>query len=168
MCHFGAEDCRGVITMSSSNNDALSHTWRAIMEDHQDLVYKLKGCPIPGVSMGITELPSRDVYNLKTHGDKLEYENISLEFIIDEDWSNYINLFEWLKASASTKEMDTRDFTVQLLNNVNKLFKEFLFEDCFPVNLSTVDMTVVDNESVLSSTIELAYLRWDFLTNIKY
>ena len=51
---------------------------------------------LPGISLGISQQPT-PFKNIPIMGDKLEYENLTLTFIVDEYLENYVSLHNWMK-----------------------------------------------------------------------
>ena len=50
---------------------------------------------LPGITLGIIQQPT-PFKNIPITGDKLEYENLTLTFIVDEYLENYISLHNWM------------------------------------------------------------------------
>ena len=58
---------------------------------------------LPGVTLGVIQQPT-PFKNIPIMGDKIEYENLSLNFIVDEYLENYISLHNWLTGAGFPKE----------------------------------------------------------------
>jgi len=52
-------------------------------------------CNLPGLSMGNTEI-ANPFKNIPIMGDKIEYEDLSLTFLVDEYLENYLELHKWI------------------------------------------------------------------------
>ena len=52
-------------------------------------------CNLPGLSMGNTEI-ANPFKNIPVMGDKIEYEDLNLTFLVDEYLENYISLHKWM------------------------------------------------------------------------
>jgi hypothetical protein len=50
---------------------------------------------VPGISV-TTAILNTPFKNIPTMGDKLEYENLSISFIVDEYLENYLSLHNWI------------------------------------------------------------------------
>tara|TARA_A100001011_G_C14310287_1_gene845235 strand:- start:3571 stop:4161 length:591 start_codon:yes stop_codon:yes gene_type:complete len=50
---------------------------------------------LPGITLGVIQQPT-PFKNIPITGDKLEYENLTLTFIVDEYLENYISLHNWM------------------------------------------------------------------------
>ena len=51
---------------------------------------------IPGINLGFAEQPTY-LKNIPVAGDKLTYEDFSLNFFVDENLENYMQVHNWLK-----------------------------------------------------------------------
>ena len=60
---------------------------------------------LPGISAGVATFatPLKDI---PTMGDKLEYENLSISFIVDEYLENYISLHNWMVGIGFPKDRE--------------------------------------------------------------
>ena len=91
---------------------------------------------------------------------------MSIDFIVDEDLRNYMELHNWMRALSTPGEYEDRynwnqensvrgtgndprfsDATLQVLNNNNLANFDVVFKSVFPINLSSLpfDVTGSDN-----------------------
>ena len=111
---------------------------------------------LPTVVLGETNEPS-PFMNLPLEGDTLTYEALSLSFIVDEDLTNYIEVYNWLTALgfpreysqfAALKESESAskllskysDLTVILHTNKSNPNYKIVFTDCFPTSLGSIQL----------------------------
>jgi|TARA_B100000900_G_C20481052_1_gene675471 hypothetical protein len=124
---------------------------------------------IPDMTLGVTEQPTY-LKNIPVPGDKIEFGDLNLRFLVDEDLGNYmeiqkwirglgfpdsLNEFELLEAQAEvfgryTNDQDNiySDGTLSILSsNLVPKFQIF-FRNLFPYTLSTMtfDATQTDQE----------------------
>ena len=109
---------------------------------------------LPTVVLGETNEPS-PFMNLPLEGDTLTYEALSLSFIVDEDLTNYTEVYNWLTALgfpreygqfAALKEPSAAsrllskysDLTIVLHTNKSNPNYRIRFTDCFPTSLSSI------------------------------
>jgi len=109
---------------------------------------------LPTVVLGETNEPS-PFMNLPLEGDTLTYEALSLSFIVDEDLTNYTEVYNWLTAlgfpreysqfaalkepSAASKLLSKySDLTIILHTNKSNPNYRIRFTDCFPTSLSSI------------------------------
>ncbi len=122
---------------------------------------------IPDLTLGKVDIPTRGMVPIPVEGNMV-YGNLNLEFIVDEDLRNYMEIHNWIRALGTPQDMKERadwyktwerdwgdrregrfsDATLQVLNNNNIVNFDVLFKNLFPVSLSTVpfDVTGSDNE----------------------
>ena len=78
--------------------------------------YFATGVNIPSVSVGETLQPTRLGANVKLPGDKIQFGEITITFIVDENMENWTELYNWMEGiTAST---DTEKY--RLLVGANK------------------------------------------------
>ena len=109
---------------------------------------------LPSVTLGETNEPS-PFMNLPLEGDTLTYEALSISFIVDEDLTNYTEVYNWLTAlgfpreysqfsalqEASTiSESASKYSDMSILLHTNKANPNYQikFTDVFPTSLSAV------------------------------
>ena len=109
---------------------------------------------LPSVVLGETNHPT-PFMNLPVEGDTLTFESLTLSFIVDEDLTNYTEVYTWLTALgfprefsqfASLKEPEQAsrllskysDLTIVLHTNKSNPNYRIRFTDCFPTSLSSI------------------------------
>lgn len=138
---------------------------------------------IPGLSM--ESIIRWNVFNKTHYGPtKLEYSNFTLEFLVDEELKNYLELENWLRGIAAPEEFkehseflsDNRlvaprgvlppatiysDARLLISSNSNTPNHEIVFQDLFPVSLSGLTFTV-GNDTINHSkaTAEFVYRQY--------
>ena len=123
---------------------------------------------IPDISLGVAQQPNY-LRDIPTPGDKMDFGDLSLRFLVDEDLKNYMEIHNWIRAlgtpsdfterkewnesnrsDSRSKERNTKwsDATLQVLNNNNLVNFDVVFQSVFPVSLSTLpfDVTGTDND----------------------
>ena len=109
---------------------------------------------LPSVTLGETNEPS-PFMNLPLEGDTLTYEALSLSFIVDEDLTNYTEVYNWLTALGFPREYSQfaalkepsvaskllskySDLTIVLHTNKSNPNYRIRFTECFPTSLSSI------------------------------
>lgn len=110
---------------------------------------------IPSLALGITNYASF-FSDLPIEGDKINFEQLSISFIINEDFSNYLEVFNWITAIgfpdnfdqfslkdslAQSSGTDTLRSDMNIIVNTNKSNPNYniLFKDAFPTSLGNID-----------------------------
>lgn len=119
---------------------------------------------LPGVTINPVE-QSTPFKNIYLTGDKLLYDQFTVEFRINENMDNYMEIYNWMVGLAFPESFDQfanlndsqdglySDASLLVMNsgrNPNILYK---LKDIFPINLSNVDFdtTVGDIDYVPAS-----------------
>ena len=122
---------------------------------------------IPDMSLSIAEQPTY-LRNIPLPGDKIEFGDLSLRFMVDEDLTNYMEIQNWIrglgypesisqyseledkayiKQTFGNKRQDVySDGTLQILSNNLVPKFQVLFDDLFPYSLSTVTFDATDTD----------------------
>jgi hypothetical protein len=117
---------------------------------------------LPNISLGVASQETPFV-KLKTPGDKLTFGDLRIVYLVQEDMSNYVELFNWMiglgfpESRDQFADLEKEDFnprvplakqfpssvsrgqysdaTLFINNSDNVPVMEVRFEDCFPVDL---------------------------------
>ena len=60
---------------------------------------------IPSMDLGIAEQPTY-LRNIPTPGDKIQFGDLTLRFLVDEDLVNYMELQRWIRGLGYPESMD--------------------------------------------------------------
>jgi len=111
----------------------------------------IQGANLPGINTGYTTQPS-PFKNIYRHGDKLEYDELILTCIVDEQMQSYIETWNWLESLAKPRSFDQykaikesedglySDATLTILNSSKNANIEIQFEDLFPTAVSGIEL----------------------------
>ena len=127
---------------------------------------------IPDLSLGIAEQPTY-LKNIPVPGDKIQFGDLNLRFLVDEDLGNFMEIQNWIRGLGFPEtliefdELEERDpmfrgggfgqftksgdkiysdGTLQILSS--NLIPKFqvVFNDLFPYNLSTMSFDATDTD----------------------
>ena len=122
---------------------------------------------IPDMTLGIAEQPTY-LRDIPTPGDKIEFGDLNLRFLVDEDLTNYMEIQNWIRglgypqSISEYQDLEKKayipqgfgkkradiysDGTLQILSN--NLVPKFrvIFNDLFPYSLSTVTFDATDTD----------------------
>ena len=123
---------------------------------------------IPSLSMGNATQPTY-LKDIPIPGDKVEYGDFSLRFIVDENLENYMQIHKWIRGlgypeslkeifdfqendpkGAPRREINGLDIfsdgTLQVLNSSYNAQFNVVFKDMFPVDLTSLDFDATNND----------------------
>jgi len=121
---------------------------------------------LPTISMSETQFPTR-VHDIVVPSTKVIYDPINIEFVIDEQFDNYKEAFDWIQELRVYRGSDIRDLTsdatLQILSNNKQPLKRIRFEGMFPTILSEVLFTTQDSGGEAQTcNLTLAYTQFLF------
>ena len=122
---------------------------------------------IPSMDLGIAEQPSY-LRNIPIPGDKIQFGDLTLRFLVDEDLVNYMELQKWIRGLgfpdslkdfadlekeavikprfANRGDNIYSDGTLQILSSNLVAKFNVNFKDLFPVSLSTITFDATDTD----------------------
>jgi len=112
---------------------------------------------IPGVNIQQVEHPS-PIHRLYEYGDRLNYNELDLSFIVDEDMNNFLEMLTWMEGIGSPSSTDqfknleeSKDgirSDISLVINTSSKNANFrvTFYDCFPTSLSPISLDVTSSD----------------------
>jgi len=128
-----------------------------------DVTYYSYSVNLPGITLGEAIQPT-PLFDRKVPGDKLTFDPLILNFLVQENLANYIQIFNWLvglghpeslqqskawahrNPSNSIRQNRYSDAQLIILSNKSNPILKVTFQDCFPTSLSplTYDASISD------------------------
>jgi hypothetical protein len=114
---------------------------------------------IPGLSTGAPQQLS-PLHNIYKTPDRIEYAELDLSFIVDENMSNYKEILDWLEGMGTPESSDQRlnlenskygsvsDISIIIENSSRNSHIKFTFTECFPIALGAVQLDVTGSDIV--------------------
>ncbi len=151
--------------------------FKFVLQDVKHVEFFCYRVNVPGMSMSYQSIPT-PTNQMFVGGKKLHYEDLTLSFRVNEDLTNYKEIFNWLvgivgpqdteqfktfndgKLLAAPKYNIFRDATLFSLTNSSNPNIQINFKDLFPFSLSGLDM---DNASTDTVTATVGF-RYDYYT----
>lgn len=134
---------------------------------------------VPAIDLGVANY-SNYLKDIPVPGDKLQFGDFTLRFLVDENLENYMEIQNWMRGLGfpenlqeiydlqkegneklfSTRESKTMniysDGTLLALNSTNNTIFKVVFNDMFPVSLSELQFDATDT-SVEYFTAEVLF-----------
>jgi hypothetical protein len=136
---------------------------------------------IPEISLG-GAVQSNYLKQLTHPGDRLEYGELPIQFLVDEDMLNYTLIHNWMTGLGfpesmqqfrdwTTDESGQRDgnlqysdATLKILNSNYNTIAQIKFWDLYPTSLSTLEFTATDTDiNYLTANVTFSYLYYQIL-----
>jgi len=105
---------------------------------------------LPGISISAIDVPT-PLKTIAIAGDEVAFEELSIKFIVDENMKNWLAIYDWIvglgfptkegqekyKKLSENSELTTDATLTVLTGNMNPQIN-FIFQECFPLNLSSI------------------------------
>lgn len=137
---------------------------------------------VPGLELGVAQ-QNTYLKNVPRPGEVLEFNDLTLRFLIDENLRNYNEIQRWMRGIGFPENLQQiydfqnegiiendggdldlySDGTLTILNGINKPLFSVRFKDMFPISLSDInfDATLTDQE-YLTADVTFTYLIYNF------
>jgi hypothetical protein len=154
----------------TSNMNYLQPTGFKILIDRShfpNMAYFCTSVLHPSMNLNTTEIPFRRV-NLRQPGDKLQFGELQLNIIMDEDMQAYQEMYNWMEAlvqesdtapSARTqgKRPTAADLSLTTLSSHNNAVKRFIYRDALPTSLGDVSFEATAGDQFLTFPVTFAF-----------
>lgn len=132
---------------------------------------------IPAINMSVSQIPGPMGLSLRVPGAKIQYTNVSCVFLVDEDLTNYLEVWNWTKDLARSNNYEqyrrakatgnpyrpgasglSTDISIALTNSSYRVQRQIKIMDAFPVSITELplDSTEQDHTPV-TATVEFEY-----------
>jgi hypothetical protein len=177
-------------TWAGSLPDNLSYLaptqFELIVKKLPNTKYFATGVNIPSVNIGETLQPTRLGANIKLPGDKINYGELTITFIVDENMENWTEMFNWMEGiTASTDTEKYRlltgasqspkydgsgdpeemysDMTIVVTTAANNPNRYIRIQDAYPSSLGeiTMDTTVAGGLSYVTCTASFQFTSFE-------
>jgi hypothetical protein len=140
---------------------------------------------IPRIDLGTTAQPTY-LRDIPVPGDKMEFEDFTLRFLVDEDLTNYMEIQNWLRGlgfpetlqeiydlqlntvgvNNNTNKMNNiySDGTLEVLNSNKNINFKVVFKDLFPYALSSLDFDATEEDvNYFTAEVSFKYTMYNIL-----
>lgn len=133
---------------------------------------------IPGITLG--DIPVNTYLKpVPVPGDQIVFEDLTLEFLVDENLENYMEIHNWIYGLGYPKSVKQfkdlvddngdvdnlqqfSDGTLTILNSNYNPLAYVKFTDMFPVSLTSLEFTASENDyTYFTATVTFKYLLYE-------
>ena len=170
-----------ILTDQPSNQNFLSPVgYKFQIKKTPKTNYFVQAVNLPSVSIGEAIQPTPFIA-IPQAGDHMTYGNLAVQFKVDEDMANYLELYNWMRGigfpesfqerkdavadnaalTGLTGELFSDAVLIVLSSNMNSNV-EIIFKDMYPVSLSDIqfDVQQVDIDYV-TATVDFRFRQFD-------
>lgn len=161
-------------TTGVNTNPANGSQYQIVFNRMPNVIFNCVNVVIPGpsVSAGEQNTPFKAI---PVPGGKIQHAPFEMSFIVNEDYSNWEDIFTWIKDQGSpeyfgqyseleqSEEGLTSDIRVLLFNSAVKQVAEIQFDGAFPITLSNLDLeTRIQDPEPLVATAQFEFVSYRF------
>lgn len=123
------------------------------IENYKNLSYFVQSFNHPSVSIPAVPVQYKRA-KLNMAGDKLEFADLQINILLDEDMEAYTELYQWAERLVNEEQKDTNDrirfgaiptfadITLNILSSKNNVNKQIRYKDCVLTNIGDVTFEV--------------------------
>ena len=141
---------------------------------------------LPSITLGVAEQPSY-LRNIPIPGDKIQFEDLQISFMVDEHMENYLEIYNWITGLGFPESIDQyiqlgddqklapendpsdnfnerSDATLMILNSDYNTSVKVKFRDLFPVELSGIPFDAkAEQQEYYTATARFKYTMFDVI-----
>lgn len=163
-------------TLTTNINYLQPTSFKLVLDrkNYPNLEFFCQSVTHPGMLMSAVEMPYQKIQGIPFPGDKLTFNELSANIILDEDMQGYEEMYNWIRRLLDTPQRSSlnrtstqaptyADITLHILSSHNNTTKQIQYRDCVPTSLgdiqfestSTGDTFITFNASFRFSYFEL-------------
>ena len=132
--------------------------FRFLIQTLPKVTYFCQAATIPNISLGYA-VQNTPLVDIPRPGEKIDFSELTIRFMIQEDMANYIELYNWMislgfpesrtqfssRFGAGNRNTDYQEYSdaaLLVLNSDNIPVVRLNFMDCFPVSLTGMEFDI--------------------------
>jgi len=178
-----------VETLTANKNYLQPTGFKVIIdrENYPNLEFFAQSVDHPDVSVTAPNVPYSRIGSISLPGDTVDFSQLNIQFILDEDLKSYLELYNWFEdmvnkdfvepgARASgrltsatlgrrTAEVPTQaDISVSILTSHNNQTKRIKYKGCSPTALSGLQLTsIASSVEYLTFNVSFVFNGFEFV-----
>ena len=171
------------ISLIPENLNPLSpNGFQFVIQKIPEMVYFSQEVPLPGISLPRMDMDT-PFTQIKIPGSKMEFEPLTISFLVDENMTNYLAIFNWIVGLGTPQEYEQytsfqnrnpkfvmselannfSDGTLQILGSNNTVVQTVKFVDLTPTSLSGLTFASTNSDvTYITATATFEYTYFVF------
>lgn len=126
--------------------------------------FRLISAPIPGINITNTRVGAKSPQMFSVPGYGIEFSPLSMVFVVDEDLNNWLEAVQWVKRVTQSDDITQEGVmglaSLVVLDSDYKSALECQFQDCVPVNVGDIDLTVNEETTYITTTMTIEFSQY--------
>lgn len=153
---------------SENPNNAASDKWRLSIGSLILFSRKIHDFSVPGIYSDGLEAPSPGNVLNSMSSDRVTFDPIVFTFVIDEDWGNWLEIFNWIISNTQKDIPREEDITIELLDNQNRpVGLKILLQEARPTSLEAAVLDADGDSHAMVTTCTFKYIKMHALFDKK-
>lgn len=142
------------MTQQMNHNHLITQDFKIVIPGLEHLNYFIQRAPLPGMHQMAVESGYQN-NKVKTPGETIMYDPLTVDFLVDEIGENHYSLQEWMRQHHSHERPyeKMRDITLHIFNRNKNANVEYTFYGAFPTDVEQLsfDSTLGGTDPVMCS-----------------
>lgn len=152
-------------------------SFQVAIQRSPNLNFTVQNSTLPGIMLDNVDTNNPFV-RIPHAGDHIYYEELSMQFLVDEDLNNWLEMHDWIRGLGFPNRWEEyeelhrqpkysglgikSDITMLVANSSKNLRIQVVYKDAFPIALSSIqfDTTLTDIQ-YLTAFVTFAYTSYD-------
>ena len=159
-------------TQPKNPNQLTQNRFQFVLDRAPTVEYFMARTELPAMSLEVANQATM-FNNIPRPGNKMSFDTYPVEFRVDEDLTNYLEVYNWItelgfpsdftgyQGLKNTGRKEVSDATLLLLSSASNPIIQVRFLDIFPISLSALPFDLNGEDiSYTSATVRFAYQRF--------
>lgn len=143
-----------------------------------ELTFFVQEVELPSITLGVAT-QSSSVHDIKIPGETMEFSDLTVSFLVDEQFANYKAIYAWMSGLGFPErhqmysawletQRNKNDYTelakgysdasLTILDSSNNILQQIMYIDAFPISLSGISFNAKNSDApVVQATCTFAY-----------
>jgi hypothetical protein len=125
--------------------------------------------------MNSIEMPYQKITGIPFVGDKLTFNEMLANIILDEDMKGYTEMYDWMRRILDTNDVSAvkaaslglpssqADVTLSILNSANNVTRQIKYIDCVPTSLTDIQFEPAQGDSFLTFGVSFRFTYFELV-----
>jgi len=142
--------------------------------NYPNLEYFVQSFTHPGMIMNTVEVPYQKITGIPFVGDKLTFNEMLANIILDEDMKGYTEMYNWMLRILDNNEVSAlnatsalpsaqADITLSILNSANNVTQQIKYIDCVPTSLTDIQFEPAAGDQFITFGVSFRFTYFDIV-----
>ena len=135
------------MTLAKNKNFLQPSGFKVIIDQrYQNLEFFAQSVTHPSSSVNAVEFGVPKLNSFSFAGDKVNYDDLNINLILDEDMVVYKEMSDWMERSINDLKEIECDITVIILSSHNNKNIEISYKNCIPTNIGSFELNSISGD----------------------